>query len=551
MQAFGGPWGKTNYSNLPQNEQLTQEIKDFVKWIEPTPDEAQIRYFTIMKYTKYIEYLFNSSNVETFNKKGYKNKKYSVTVVGQGSSFTKCYIPSSDIDLIVLGLSDDVNISDCLYKIVNQLWHSRLINNAIVLKHAKVPIAKIVDRQFDMHIDISVGQINGALNIPRVLNYFSIYPLLRSILLFMKVFTFINDIHDPAKGGFGSNHMMLIIIFVIQQNPDIKTEGDLLIAVFEFLASKMNLFLTGISTNSGGHFFSKFQIEFEERWPHSIICQDPQYPENFYGIRSKQSLTLVENCRKALNIIRLFSTQQNKQTSPKSNTPNFFSKKAALSNDDSDNTPEVQSDGDSDVDLNSNSDDTSNSDSVQILNTDSIDTDDSDVIEINGPTILSRILDGISVITERRKEFKEFAALWRLPAREYNAKMATRDQLLRSKSTPNLKKEKDKISKKNEERKLRNLEFLNSRNMKNNKKFNQKNSDNKNRANQDNKNHQQPHSNQKNRRQNDKHSDKRKTDRNQDNNNRSNKNHNEKNNEYKYPRDFGRNSRDKKKPYKR
>ena len=187
MQAFGGPWGKTNYSNLPQNEQLTQEIKDFVKWIEPTPDEAQIRYFTIMKYTKYIEYLFNSSNVETFNKKGYKNKKYSVTVVGQGSSFTKCYIPSSDIDLIVLGLSDDVNISDCLYKIVNQLWHSRLINNAIVLKHAKVPIAKIVDRQFDMHIDISVGQINGALNIPRVLNYFSIYPLLRSILLFMKV----------------------------------------------------------------------------------------------------------------------------------------------------------------------------------------------------------------------------------------------------------------------------------------------------------------------------------------------------------------------------
>ena len=426
METYNFLWGKTDYSEYPPEERLTQEIRDFIQWMEPTPDETQIRFFTIMKYTNFIEYIINSGNVESFTKKGFKGK-YQVTVAGQGSSFTNFYIPNSDIDLIVLGLPDDINVSDCLFKIVNQLWHTHLISNAIVLKHAKVPIAKIVDRQFGLHIDISIGQINGSLNVPRVINYFEFYPLLRSALMIMKVFTLTNEIHDPAKGGFGSNHMMLIIIFVIQQNPDITTEGELLIAILEFISSKMNIFLTGISTSDGGRFFSKFAIEFEKRWPHTIICQDPQYPDNYYGIRSKQSLLLVEKCQKALEIIKS-DLKKIKQTPVNSNTSNFFSKKRLETS-------------------YSEYSDNSNDDVQEIKNSenDDDDYDSSDVVEIVNPSILGRIFIGINVIVKRRKEFNELAALWKLPPREYISKMASRDQnMQRSRSTPNLKKEKDR-----------------------------------------------------------------------------------------------------------
>lgn len=530
MTTYNYLWGKTDYSELPPDERLTQEIKDFINWIEPTPYETQIRYFTIMKYSNFIEYLFNKSDIDFFAKKGSKGRKYQATVAGQGSSFTNCYIPNSDIDLIVLGLPDDINVSDCLFKIVNQLWHTKLISNAIVLKHAKVPIAKIVDKQFGIHIDISIGQINGSLNLPRVLNYFQFYPLLRSILLIMKVFTFINDLHDPAKGGFGSNHMMLIIIFVIQQNPTIQTEGELLIAVFEFIAFKMNIFLTGISTNNGGYFFSKFDIDFEKRWPHSIICQDPQYPDNYYGIRSKQSLQLVDKCRKALQNIQ--SGLQKVEHAPPV-APNFFAKKKLEAKD------SISSDTYSD---NENEDRTIEKlEKTEDEENDDYSTDD-DIVEICGPSILGKIFDGIEILLRRRREFKELAALWRLPPKEYNAKLAAREQtLMRSKSTPNLRKE--KLNKKNEERKARIYDIIKSKNFNKNVNRNSNHMQQIERSSQNNRsfqNRNQFHSNQKNKHRNGDFQERRNYD--QDN---SNRHHNDRN------RVANKFDKDKRKPYKR
>lgn len=430
MKSFSGPWAKTNYHKLPPHQQIARELNDFVEWIEPTPDEKRMRLFTIVKYSKFIETFFTNY----YDQNQIKSK---ISVVPQGSSVANCFLPNSDIDLIVIGLSDTVDVSDALGKLVKQFWRFKLISSAIILRHAKVPIAKIVDKEFDFHIDIGIGHINGAFNIPRVLNYFSKFPLLKPVLLFMKAFLFINKLDDPSKGGFGSNHIMLLILFVLMQNPQISTEEQLLIRVLTFIAEEMNIFLTALTTLNGSCYLSKFNMPFESKIPQSIICQDPQFPDNYYGIRSKQSLELISICQRAMNEI-----QQN---------------------------------------LNPTN---SNSTVYCIDPDDSADTDDnfepivSFQFSHSESSIITRILNGYETITYGREEFQEMAQKWKLPARKFAKIMDNKITVVKSRSAPNLNKDVNHI--KNERKHLIHLDLDTNRNQSiiynpNQRKINQNN----------------------------------------------------------------------------
>ena len=370
-----GPWGKHNYSEeFPESERLSKELDDFIDWINPTEEETQIRLFTVYKYSKIIESFLPKT-----------------TAVTQGSSITNSFIPTSDIDIIIFGMPEDIDVASTLSKLVNHLWNIRSINKAIVLKHAKVPIAKIADKEFGINIDIGIGNINGPLNVPRVLKYFSTFPLLRPTLLFFKVLTTINDLHDPATGGFGSNHLMQIILFVIMQNKEgeFKNAADLIVAVLELLVNRMNFFLTGITTVDGGHFFSKIQIEIDKNCLSSIVCQDPQLHSNYYGIKSKKSTDLVNLSRSVLNLIKNGSA---------------LCKYVSL---------------------------------------------------------LTRILKGYEVIEDAKKDFEELFQIWKLPPKEFERKIQSRQPLQKSKSTPNLGKDKFKIFGHNERKRHQERDFRN------------------------------------------------------------------------------------------
>ncbi|OHT06628.1 hypothetical protein TRFO_25230 [Tritrichomonas foetus] len=75
--------------------------------------------------------------------------------------------------------------------------------------------------------------------------------------------------------------------------------------IFSFFSnSQLNYFLTGISTVDGGRLFSKRKLDIiSSTCPQAFIFEDPQFRDNFFGVRTSHSLSLISLCRTALHAI--------------------------------------------------------------------------------------------------------------------------------------------------------------------------------------------------------------------------------------------------------
>jgi len=282
-----GPWAHDKeYSEKMLSEMIDSELKDFLNWIQPTENEKKIRLLTIRRYVNLVEHLFPNS-----------------LCVVQGSSATQTCLPTSDIDLIITNLSN-VNEVSALRIITKTCWRCKLISNGFVIPSAKVPIAKLTDRPYGFSIDICIGNINGILNVKRVLSYMNHYPYMKAILMFLKVFVLLNGIDDPSKGGFGSNQLINIVLFAIQSDPKAKNLGELLLHILQVFAEKLNPYLVGISTVNGGCLFSKISTSLLDHiCPNALIIEDPQFHNNFIGGRTNQTPLFCQACKSALNTL--------------------------------------------------------------------------------------------------------------------------------------------------------------------------------------------------------------------------------------------------------
>ena len=281
------------YDEDDLSERLTHELSDIEEWLKPTEIEERLRLLTIFRYKRLIEHY-------------YPNLKVCV----QGSSATNTYLPTSDIDLILLNFPKDGDTVGLLKNITKILWKYKMIVQGFILANAKVPLSKVVDRPYGFHIDICVNNINGALNVPRVKKYMEVYPILRPVLMFLKLICYASDTDDPATGGFGSNQLINFCLFGVQSNPEIKNSGELLLYIMNFLAYKLNFYLCGISTINGGCLFSKQKTGLlDAQCPQAFIFEDPQMPNIFFGNRTHRTMELVALFRKGLENMETVSKE--------------------------------------------------------------------------------------------------------------------------------------------------------------------------------------------------------------------------------------------------
>ena len=278
------------------HEMLSNELKCLEDWLSPTEIEQKTRLLTILKISNLIEYYYSSS-----------------VVIAQGSSATDTYLPTSDIDLIVtqVKIDDSHTIVRMLKDITRLLWKHKLIEQGVVIPHARVPIVKCVERCFGYHIDICISNVNGVLNVPRVKKILTMHPMLRTLFMFMKLFVFLFDIDDPATGGFGSNLLLNICLFAIQSYKSVnggkepQNVGSLLLYLMDVLGNKINYYLCGVTTVFGGQLFSKrLHDQLDSQCPAAFVFEDPQLHDVFIGCRTYKSLTLQQEMRNSLEKIQ-------------------------------------------------------------------------------------------------------------------------------------------------------------------------------------------------------------------------------------------------------
>ena len=148
---------------------MHNEILDFVRWIQQDEEEKIQRENLVKKIKKVVLDSYPDAIVMVF-----------------GSCASGLNLPNSDIDLLVY--NPDVKELTMISKISSNLYRTGMCKSLEALKHTKVPLIKLQDKQTNISVDISFNRTNGIYCVKLVKFLMKKYPELRPLIIVMKAF---------------------------------------------------------------------------------------------------------------------------------------------------------------------------------------------------------------------------------------------------------------------------------------------------------------------------------------------------------------------------
>lgn len=250
---------------------LHNEIVDFCELMSPLPDEIKEREVLVERFKQvaYSAFAADNCKVEVF-----------------GSQATGLFLPTSDIDLVILfPKKKDVDADDKedekqeMEAWDTQVGASPLIRLAAalrdewrdeltyleVIENTRVPIIKFTHSSgisFDVCFDQEMGPKAAVL----MKTYMDAMPPLRPLTFVLKYFMDARGINEPYSGGVGSFMLQLMIVSFLQhrerdgynfRRPSLYNLGCLLVEFFELYGLDFNYITTGISVRHDGFYFPK------------------------------------------------------------------------------------------------------------------------------------------------------------------------------------------------------------------------------------------------------------------------------------------------------
>ncbi|XP_067639501.1 non-canonical poly(A) RNA polymerase protein Trf4-1-like isoform X2 [Eurosta solidaginis] len=279
----GCPWRVPSFEYGRGIVGLHQEIEQFYNYVLPTPTEHAIRNEVVQRIEAVVHSIWPKAIVEIF-----------------GSFRTGLFLPTSDIDLVVLGLWEKAPL---------RTLETELIARGIaephsvrVLDKASVPIIKLTDRESQVKVDISFNMQSGVQSAELIKKFKQDYPVLAKLVLVLKQFLLQRDLNEVFTGGISSYSLILMCISFLQLHPhqidhDKANLGVLLLEFFELYGRKFNYMKIGISIKNGGRYLPKEDLQREMIDGHrpSLLCiEDPLTPGNDIGRSSYGALQVKQ-----------------------------------------------------------------------------------------------------------------------------------------------------------------------------------------------------------------------------------------------------------------
>ncbi|XP_053697857.1 non-canonical poly(A) RNA polymerase protein Trf4-1-like [Sabethes cyaneus] len=279
----GCPWRPPTFKYGKGIIGLHEEIEQFYAHMIPTPTEHALRVQVVARIEAIVLNLWPMARVEMF-----------------GSFRTGLYLPTSDIDLVVIGRWD---------KLPLRTLENELINRGIaepmsvrVLDKASVPIVKLTDRETQVKVDISFNMQSGVQSAELIKDFKRKYPVLAKLVLVLKQFLLQRDLNEVFTGGISSYSLILMCISFLQLHPRANLHqttnlGVLLLEFLELYGRKFNYMKTGISVKNGGRYIPKEELQREMIDGHrpSLLCiEDPLTPGNDIGRSSYGALQVKQ-----------------------------------------------------------------------------------------------------------------------------------------------------------------------------------------------------------------------------------------------------------------
>ncbi|KAL3677750.1 hypothetical protein R1sor_020706 [Riccia sorocarpa] len=275
-RAIHGTWFKSPFL------QLHQEIVDFCDFVTPTENEQRIRDEAVQRVTEVVLSIWPSCQVKVF-----------------GSFATGLYLPTSDIDMVILesGCQAPQVGLKALGKALNR---KNLVKKLQVIGKARVPIVKFVESGSSIPFDISFDVANGPEAAEFIKGAMNNFPPLKPLCMVLKMFLQQRELNEVYTGGIGSYALLVMLLTHLQTHPSRKSFnrrgepcplennlGILLVDFFDFYGRALNVKDVGISCRTGGRFYSKRSRGFVDNGrPYLLSVEDPQKPDNDIGKNS-------------------------------------------------------------------------------------------------------------------------------------------------------------------------------------------------------------------------------------------------------------------------
>ncbi|CAK7327636.1 unnamed protein product [Dovyalis caffra] len=256
------------------------EIVDFCDFLSPTQEEQASRAEAVRCVFNVIKYIWPNCKVEVF-----------------GSFRTGLYLPTSDIDVVILG-SGIKNPQIGLNALSRALSQKGVAKKIQVIAKARVPIVKFIEKRSGVSFDLSFDVNGGPIAAEFIKNAISKWPPLRPLCLILKVFLQQRDLNEVYSGGIGSYALLAMLMAMLQNLRDCQASRELNLGLllfgfgkqihfFDFYGRKLNTTNVGVSCKGIGTFFSKHTKGFINNGrPFLIAIEDPQAPENDIGKNS-------------------------------------------------------------------------------------------------------------------------------------------------------------------------------------------------------------------------------------------------------------------------
>eukprot|EP00798_Chlamydomonas_sp_ICE-L_P001683 gene1683-33079_t len=270
------------------------EIVSLVELLHPTAAEAEARRTAVSQVEAVAKSIWPQSEVQVF-----------------GSFATGLYVPTSDVDLVILNSDASSNLQASLKALASSLHRKGVAQGIQVIGRARVPIIKFetVDHG-RLAFDVSFDVANGPEAAELVKEFVGDWPMMRPLILILKLFLQQRELNEVYTGGIGSYALITMVAAFMQLHFSRRPKsgktaqllepslGVLLVDFFRFYGRVINNQEVGISCDKGGHFYLKRDKggqdwQNEER-PYMLSVEDPKDDTN-------------DICRSSFNIMRVKS----------------------------------------------------------------------------------------------------------------------------------------------------------------------------------------------------------------------------------------------------
>ncbi|KAJ3195472.1 hypothetical protein HDU82_002120 [Entophlyctis luteolus] len=268
--------GKQYSSNL--TEMFNEEVQDYVKYIAPTAAEHSVRQLTIERLRFVVKKIWPDATVAVF-----------------GSFSTQLYLPTSDVDIVIMG--KNLRAPNSLFELSVALRDHGYTSKIEVIAKAKVPIIKYTDALTDFPVDVSINMEGGSKAAEIVKTFLNepngVGDAIRGLMYLLKQFLLARHLNEPFSGGCGSYALLILVTsFVKVMHPMIQCGainpfahiGLLFLEFLETYGHKFNFPDIGISCDpkTGPMYFVKRSHHFS-RAPGYLTLLDPQDVHNDVG----------------------------------------------------------------------------------------------------------------------------------------------------------------------------------------------------------------------------------------------------------------------------